>query len=99
MLNQADAKQNSHSNRADDIFYKFPGENQSYSGACLSLSGSSILFRAQHFIESGRALEITINKKSALTASMIAYVEVLRTNEVAGGMFEVATEIKGIKEN
>ncbi len=99
MLNKADSKQNNRSDGSDEISYKFPGAEKSYSGVCLNLSGSGILFRAEQFIESGRALEITIDRKTALTASMIAYVEVIRSNESAEGLFEVATEIKGIKEN
>ncbi len=99
MLNQADSKKTNRGDGSGVISYKYSGAEQLYSGVCLNISGSGILFRAEKFIETGMALEITIERETALTASMIAYVEVIRSIEIASDQFEVTTEIKGIKEN
>ena len=98
MFDQTDSRQITRMGEPDEISYKFPDTGQSYFGVCLKLSGSDILFRAERFIETGKALEVIINRKSVLSSSMIAYVEVIRSNEVEPGVYEVATEIKGVKE-
>ena len=99
MLDQADSRHSTHTDDLGEISYKFPDAGQSYIGVCLNISGSGILFTTERFIESGRALEVTIARHNALTSAMIAYVEVIRTNEVGPDEYEVVTEIKGIKEN
>ena len=99
MVDQADSRQFKRMDESGEISYKFPDAEQLYICVCINISGSGILFRAEQFIEGGRALEVIISGKNALTPSMVAYVEVIRANEVAPDVYEVATEIKGIKEN
>lgn len=99
MVDQADSRQFKRMDESGEIFYKLLDAEQLYICVCINISGSGILFRAEQFIERGRALEVTISGKNALTPSMIAYVEVIRSNEIAPDVYEVATEIKGIKEN
>jgi len=98
MLDHTDSRQFTRFEESGEISYQFPDSEQSYSGTCLNMSGAGILFRAEHFIDNGRALEVKIASHSSLTISMVAYMEVIRSNEVEPGVYEVATEIKGIKE-
>jgi len=78
--------------------YKFPDSEQEFAGECLNLSGSGILFSADRALDSGVALEVTIAPENSLTPPMKSYVEVIRSKEIEPGVFEVATEIKGIRE-
>ena len=98
MLNQAESRQFDRSDMFCAISYKFPDAEQYYDGECLNISGSGILFRGQHYLESGMALELAIATKNEFTTSLKAYVEVIRSKEVAPEQYEVATEIKGIRE-
>jgi len=99
MLDHTDSRQFTRFDESGEISYKFPDSEKSYIGTCLNISGAGILFRAERFIENGRALEVTIAPQSTLTVPMLAYVEVIRSNEVGHRVYEVATEIKGIKES
>ena len=98
MLDHTDSRQFTRFEESGEISYKFSGSEQSYSGACLNMSGAGILFRAERFIDNGRAVEMTVALHSSSSISMVAYMEVIRSNEVEPGVYEVATEIKGIKE-
>ena len=98
MINETDSRHSTRMDESGEISYKFPDAERTYIAACLNLSGAGILFRAEHPIESGKALEVTIDRPNGLTSSMVAYVEVIRSHEVGPGEYEVATEIKGIKE-
>jgi len=98
MIDQVDPRQFTRTNEPSEISYKFPDAEQLYICDCINMNGSGILFRADQFIEEGRALEVKFVGKSALSPSMIAYVEVIRSDEVSLGMYDVTTEIKGIKE-
>jgi len=80
-----------------EMIYKFPDSEQSFVGTCLNLSGSGVLFAADQVLEAGAALEVTIAPENSLTPPMIAYVEVIRCKGLEPGLYEVATEIKGIK--
>jgi len=84
---------------ACDVSYKFPDSNNIFMGKSINISGSGILFTSNQFIDSGIALEISVIPERSLTPPMVAYVEVIRTKEVNPGEFEVAAEIKGIKES
>ena len=99
MLDQTGSRHSTRMDESGEISYKFPDAGQSYIAECLNISGSGILFRSKQFIENGRALEVTIAGQNALTSAMIAYVEVIRTNEVEPDVYKIVTEIKGIKEN
>ena len=98
MIDQADSRQFTRTGESGEVFYKFPDADQLYICDYININGSGILFRADRFIEGGKALEVKIVGQSALSPSMIAYVEVIRSSEVAPDVYEVATEIKGIKE-
>ena len=98
MIDQENSRQFTRTNEPSEISYKFPDAEPSYICDCINMNGAVILFRADQFIEEGRALEVKFVGKSALSPSMIAYVEVIGSNEVSLGMYDVTTEIKGIKE-
>lgn len=98
MIAQSGFKQFTEGDESAEISYKFPGAELSYSGICLNMSGEGILFKADQFIERGRALEVTIVRQNAITPSFTAYVDVISSDELGSDMYEVATEIKGIRE-
>ena len=81
-----------------DISYKFLDSANSYDGECLNISGAGILFMGKHLMESGMAIELTVATKNDLTTPLRAYVEVIRSKQVGPEQYEVATEIKGIRE-
>ena len=98
MLNQAESRQSHRMDMACEISYKFPDLKQSYIGECLNISGAGCVFRGEHMLENGMALELTIATKNVLTTPLKAFVEVIRSKEIEPGQYEVATEIKGIRE-
>jgi len=98
MLNQAQSRQVNRMDMSCVISYKFPDSEHSYEGECLNISGAGILFMGKHIIESGMALELAIATKNDLTTPLRAYVEVIRSTQVGPEQYEVATEIKGIRE-
>ena len=98
MLDHSESRQFIRMDVSCEITYKFPDSGELYVGECLNISGSGILFKSPRSIEGGVALEITISPDNVLTPPMKAYVEVIRSKEIEPGMYEVATEIKGIKE-
>ena len=98
MLKLAEPRQFNRKGISCSISYKFPDSEQAYEGECLNISGSGILFRGSHMLESGMALELTIATKNDLTIPLRAYVEVIRSKEIEPEQYDVATEIKGIRE-
>ena len=81
-----------------EISYKFPDIEQVFIGQCLNVSGSGVLFIVTQVIEEGVALEVKISPKNKISPPMTAYVDVIRVKEALLGEYEVAAEIKGIKE-
>ncbi|SMG66037.1 [weak similarity to] type IV pilus assembly PilZ [methanotrophic bacterial endosymbiont of Bathymodiolus sp.] len=98
MLDQAESRQFNRMDMSCAISYKFPDSEQYHDGECLNISGSGILFRGKHKLEDGVALELAIATENEFTPSLRAYVEVIRSREIAPELYEVATEIKGIRE-
>jgi len=98
MIDQADSRQFVRTVEFGELSYKFPDDEQIYTAECLKVSGAVVLFRTEQALESGIALEVTIVAHNALASSMIAYVEVVRCKGSQAGGYEIATEIKGIKE-
>jgi len=98
MAEQSDFKKMIQVDESAEISYRYPDGGQPLIGICLNISGTGILFRAEQSIERGKALEIVSVGQNALTPSYIAYVEVIQSNELRSGLYEVTTEIKGIRE-
>ena len=99
MLDRGESRDFIRMDTACDVSYKFPDYNNSFMGKSINISGSGILFTASQFIDAGIALEVKVIPANSLTPPMVAYVEVIRTKEIKPGEFEVAAEIKGIKES
>ncbi len=98
MLDHSESRQFIRMDVSCELTYKFPDSDQLFIGTCLNLSGSGVLFTTENFVDSGVALELTIAPNNSLTPPMKAFVEVIRTKEVQSGLYEIASEIKGIKE-
>jgi len=99
MLDRGEARNFIRMETVCDINYKFPDSTNSFMGKSINISGSGILFTTTQFIDSGIALEVKVIPEKSLTPPMVAYVEVIRSKEIKPGEFEVAAEIKGIKES
>lgn len=97
MLDQDELRQFPRINDICEIVYQFPDKEVSYKAECLNISGNGIFFVGDRLIGLGKALEIRSAVLSALAPSMVAYVEVVRCEEIEQGKFEVGVEIKGIK--
>ena len=99
MLDSGESRDFIRMDTACDISYKFPDSNQTFIGKSINISGSGILFTAAQFIDAGIALEVKVIPEKSLTPPMVAYVEVIRSKEIKPHEFEIAAEIKGIKES
>lgn len=80
-----------------EIGYKFAGTNEIHRGHCTSISGSGVSFLADRLIDQGKALEINIAPKNAITPPMTAFIEVIRITRLSDGKHEIAATIKSIK--
>ena len=98
MLDHSESRQFIRMDVSCELTYKFPDSEQLFIGQCLNLSGSGVLFTSENLVKTGAALELTIAPNNSLTPPMKAYVEVIRAKEVQPGLYEIASEIKGIKE-
>lgn len=99
MLDRGEARDFIRMDTICDVSYKFPDSNNTFMGKSINISGSGILFTASQFIDAGIALEVKVIPEKSITPPMVAYVEVIRSKEVKPGEYEVAGEIKGIKES
>ena len=80
------------------ISYRFPDSEQSFIGECLDISSAVIIFRGEHLLENGLAIELAVVSRNALTTPFKAYVEVVSSKKTGVEQYEVTTEIKGIRE-
>jgi hypothetical protein len=72
------------------------GENQSYEGHVVNLSGKGILFTATDQYEAGELLDIVLTPANSQSAPMEARVEIIRAT-YNGSVYELACEITGNK--
>ncbi|MFA5984679.1 MAG: PilZ domain-containing protein [Methylococcaceae bacterium] len=79
-----------------DITYKLAGIEQTNVGRCTSISGAGVSFITDQAIEPGKAMEIHIIPKNAITPPMTAFIEVVRST-LQDGYYEIAGTIKSIK--
>ncbi|NOQ65447.1 MAG: PilZ domain-containing protein [Methyloprofundus sp.] len=93
-----DSKQPVRNEQSGEIFYKMIDKPELYTGECMNISGAGIVFRTDQLIKKGRALEINIAQHKGLTSAMTAYVEVLSSSQISPELYEINSEIKGIKE-
>ncbi|GAW85841.1 conserved hypothetical protein [Bathymodiolus platifrons methanotrophic gill symbiont] len=98
MINQTESRQVQRDRLSCEISYKFVDSEKSYIGECVNISGAGISFMGGHRFESGIALELSISTRLPLLTPLKAYVEVIRSKKIAAESYEIATEIKGIRE-
>ena len=82
-----------------ELTYRLADSNELQRGNCTSISGSGVSFLADRSFEPGRAMEVNITPKNAITPPMTAFVEVVRTSKQDDGRYEIAAAIKSIKGN
>ena len=80
-----------------EITYKLADSDTFKTGRCISLSGAGVSFIADTAYDVGLAMEVNIIPKSAVTPSMTAFIEVVRSIPKDDGTFEVAASIKSLK--
>ncbi len=80
-----------------DITYKLAGSDELHQGRCSSISGAGVSFIADRFFDPGKAMEINVIPKNTVTPPMTAFIDVIRSTEIAGGSYEIAGIIKSIK--
>jgi hypothetical protein len=76
------------------IRYKPVGSDESYSGRCVNLSASGVLFITSQHFEPGTLVHINITPDKALVAPLEATVEVVRAQPDNDGGYAIAGQIK-----
>lgn len=98
MLDREESTRLHHAPVSCDISYRFPDSEHFFIGECIDISGSGLIFRGAHLLQSGFALEVSIDSRNRFTTPLRAHVEVTRSKEVEPNIYEVVAEIKGIRE-
>lgn len=80
-----------------DITYKLADSATEKTGRCTSLSGAGISFIAEHAYDTGLAMIIKIFPQNSTTASMTAFIEVVRCVPQKNDAFEIAAAIRSLK--
>ena len=80
-----------------DITYKLADSTTEKTGNCTSLCGAGVSFIADSAYGIGLAMEIKVLPKNSDSASMTAYIEVLRSVHLDDDSFEIAGSIKSLK--
>lgn len=82
-----------------EVTYRLANSDELHRGHCSSISGAGISFTSSQAFEAGKAMEINVIPKNAITPPMTAFIEVVRSTEQDDGSYEVAAAIKSIKGN
>lgn len=80
-----------------DITYRLADSDELHQGHCSSLSGAGVSFITDRSFDSGKAMEVNIIPRNAITPPMTAFIEVVRSTQQDDGRYEVAATIKSIK--
>ncbi len=80
-----------------DITYRLADSDEVLHGRCTSISGAGISFISDNNYETGKAMEVRVLPARSVTPPMIAFIEVVRSNRLAEGNYEIAAAIKSIK--
>jgi hypothetical protein len=80
-----------------DITYRLADSDELHHGRCSSISGAGVSFISESYFDAGKAMEINVVPKNAITPSMTAFIEVIRSTRQDDGSYEVAATIKSIK--
>ncbi|MDD5578898.1 MAG: PilZ domain-containing protein [Methylobacter sp.] len=82
-----------------DVTYKIADSDTLYRGRCTSISGAGVSFIADQLLTPGKAMEINVTPKNAITPPMTAFIEVVRSTKQDNGHYEIAATIQSIKGN
>lgn len=82
-----------------DITYKLAESNVVKTGKCVTLSGAGVSFIADQIFDVGLAMEVSILPKTSITPPMTAFIEVVRSDALNDGSYQIAAIIKSIKGN
>ncbi len=82
-----------------DVTFKLANSNEHYRGRCTSISGAGVSFIADRCFDPGKAMEIHVEPKNAVTPPMTAFIEVVRSTKLDDNQYEIAATIKSIKGN
>ncbi len=80
-----------------EITFTVPGEDTSYTGHCMNLSHSGIMFIAGQALPEGESLEVTIDTKSDKFQPMEALIEIIRVEPSGENRYTTAGIIKEYK--
>lgn len=80
-----------------DLSFKPADSDQQHQGRCTSLSHTGISFIADHSLEVGNSLQISVTPENAITPPMTAFIEIVRCSKRQEGDYEIAGSIKSIK--
>ncbi|QWF72068.1 PilZ domain-containing protein [Methylomonas paludis] len=81
-----------------ELKYRLADSPEQHIGRCKTLSAAGISFNADHFVESGLAMEVSI--RQCLTApELTAFIEVVRCVKQPSDDFVIAAVIRSIKGN
>ncbi|MGH8476078.1 MAG: hypothetical protein ACRERV_04130 [Methylococcales bacterium] len=80
-----------------NLTFKFPESDREYTGLCLRLGGTEILFKTDQDLEVGRAIEIRIIPDHYACPAITAFVEIIQCNLIEKNHYEISATIKGIK--
>ena len=80
-----------------EITFTVPGEDNSYTGQCINLSHSGIMFIAGQALPEGESLEVIIDTRSDKLQPMEALVEIIRVEPLEDNQYKTAAIIKEFK--
>jgi len=75
------------------IQYKIMGTNKYLSAQCLDLSASGVLISTDYSIKPGTRIDIEIQPKIKIIPPFLATVEVVRSQNIAEGVFQIGASI------
>ncbi len=82
-----------------EVKFKLPGQTDTQTGICTSLSGSGMSLQSDQPFAVGLALEVILAPKTAITPPMHAFVEIVRCQATDDGRYDIGAVIKTIKGN
>jgi hypothetical protein len=82
-----------------EVTYRLANSTEVHRGHCSSISGAGVSFKTTQPFDAGKAMEINVLPKNAITPPMTAFIEVVRSTQQDDGSYEIAASIKSIKGN
>lgn len=82
-----------------EVTYRLANSDELHRGTCTSISGAGVSFTSTQAFDAGKAMEINVLPKNAITPPMTAFIEVVRSTKQSDDSYEIAAAIKSIKGN